>query len=285
VINRYRFYMGQPGAMKMLPPLPKGANSDATVTRVGVSHQSLNGTVTVDHFGYKRQWQWPYTYLNPTDVATLDGFYRGFMGQQLRLLDPRKVNFLSGQVSSAGTEKQGTSSFTASSGTLAWVTTAVASMPTDLQGLLSGVLNWTGASANATLLTSSTTGMVIPSSYYCFSQYVSGSGTYQALIQPYDVNGNALTATTSATVTLSGTYQRVTISNYTPPSGAVSFAVGGKAISATPTVNVTGLQCQIDQALSAWVPGNGIPLVAILSFGTKYPYQNLYAGTMIVQEL
>jgi len=118
-VNRYRFYIGPLGNVLALPPLPKGANPDATPTRLGGVHSSLSGRTFQDNFGVKRNWNLSWSRLREDDFTRLVAYHRKNVLAPLRFVDLRHRNLLEHDISVCGNFQRDTSSFTASVGTLA----------------------------------------------------------------------------------------------------------------------------------------------------------------------
>jgi hypothetical protein len=276
-LNRYRFYLGPLGSVAALPAFTKpGAitiggpsitSPAATPVMLGVQHTSLSGRQTYDRFATKRSWQFQWGYLHESDMAQLEACYRIFQSSSsIYLLDARRKNALSYQVSSGGSEWQSTAGFTASAGTLAW--SSALTIHSDVSGLIPGGQVWTPTASGQTLLSGLVP--VVAGSYYTLSVYASGSGTASLIVVPYNAAGGALTATTGTAVTLSSTPARYSLPVYYPISGAASLLVGLQSLSAG-TTNTYGWQLEMDQAMSAFSFGNGFPQVIIPTMTIQYP--------------
>ena len=286
-LNRYRFYLGPLGAIRMLPAFPKSTavtvggppvtSPVATAAMLGVPHQSLSGRQTFDRFAVKRQWTLQWGYLHEPDLLSIESCYRIYQASSaIYLLDPRRKNCMSYQVSSGGSEGQSTAGFTASAGTLAYSPSLT--IHPDLTGYLPGGVTWVAAASGQTLLATITP--TIAGSYYTFSTYAYGSGTATLVAQPYDASGNALTQVLGPSITLTGTPIRYSLPAYWPGSTAVSTAFGWRASGAA-TVNTYGWQCELDQPLSSFSFGVGFPQVIIPTSPVQYPRYSTTDGSRI----
>lgn len=160
-------------------------------------------------------------------------------------------------------------------------------LPSPLSTVIDGGIAWTPTASGQQLLSAYDETPTIPGSEYLLSAYVkAASGTVSLLIQPYDISGNALSATTITPVTLTGSWQRLVAPFWVPPATAATFAVG---IQSTGTVqlNTTGWQLQIDtvgNVLASWLPGWGVPKIIMPELDVLYPYPGWVQAKLYVLE-
>lgn len=290
-VNKFRFYMGPLGNVQALPPLPKGSNPEASGPLIGAVHQALSGRTTYDLFAVRRNWTFGWKFLKESDLVMLVASYRRMnlpLGGSLRLMDMRKKNLLSPQISSGGSEHQSALGFTASNGTTVWA--QASGLPPNLAPYLLGGQSWSGMSTGGTLTTSTTEMPAIPGSTYLFSAYGGGSGSYQPVVTPYDVTGTAGTPVTGTTVAMSAGWSTApngVLQYLVPSSGVASLSVGWKC-TATGTLNTTGWQAEIDSGSgmpAVWGVGAGCPRVYVSAMSEVYPYLGFYQSTVVLQEV
>jgi hypothetical protein len=289
-LNVFRYYLGKLGNMQMLPPFVKGSNASATATLIGSSHVSINGRSTLDITGFKRNWQWSFSYRQESEYqALISAFRRLGVGptERLRLFDPRRVNCLSGQVSTCGGEIRDATGFTASVGAPGVGT--ISTLPTALQNVETFV-QLVAAGSGVTLLTSATAVPTISSAAWLFSSYGWGSGTWEPIIQPYDITGAALSVVPGTAIALPATCPSSpngVIGPYFPPNNVASFAVGWMSTTAG-TLDSTGWQVEHDTVSATPAPfaiGVGTPTVYVQSMTEVYPYKTFFSSDVTLQEV
>lgn len=160
-------------------------------------------------------------------------------------------------------------------------------LPAPLPGQIDGGIGWFPTASGQNLQSAYDEMPVIAGSQYLFSAYTkAASGTVSLVLQPYDVNGAALSPSVTSAVTQTGVWQRLLAPSYTPPSGAVTFAVGIQSTGIAVQLNTTGWQLQIDPptGLAAWVPGWGVPKIILPELDVLYPYPGWVRAKLFVQE-
>lgn len=104
------WWVGPLGAMLSLPDV--ATSPDNSIERIGAVHTSLDGTRTVDTFGYKRSYSWKWSMLHPVHVSVVEAIYTGIMPGPLRLIDPNRPNRLPIQIAAGGSVTASTRGFT-----------------------------------------------------------------------------------------------------------------------------------------------------------------------------
>lgn len=276
-INRSRFYLGTIGAISALPPLVRGGSPDVTAIMIGATHQALSGRTTHDIFAYKRNWRLSCTFRSEAELSGLITAYRRTMSGpygSLYLLDGRRTNCLSMQISTGGSEKQSTAGFVAlgTGATLSWQI-ATGAAP-GWSGQVLGCQQMVASAAGQSLLSTAGTVPVIAGSSYLFSSWASGSGSWAVAIQPYDMSGVPLAAVVGPTLAVPASWQNAPYASglYTPGAGVGSFSVGWTC-QAAGTLNTTGWQVETDppgNGVAPWQPGVGFPAVFVTALTQKY---------------
>lgn len=282
-INRYRFYLGNYGNLKALPPLPQGADPDVNTLVMGAVHQSLTGRVTRDRLGgNKRAWKFQWERLKQDDLTVIEGFTLGAFRTPYFLIDGRRKNILPADVSAAGSVSRTKAAFTPSAGTLAFG--LAANPPAEFTGVLDGCLNWTGVVNGNTLMMSGDRIPILAGSTYRFSAYLTGTTTCRLTAFPYDASNVAQATVTSSNLTLTGSYQRFDFV-YTP--GGTSYSVRfGLTATGSGNISTLGWQAEMDQALSAWAFGFGCPMVVLgESPESGYPLYGFYRHSLSLLEV
>lgn len=262
-INRYRFYLGPRGLLQPLPPLPAGASVEAPLRRPAADHVSLSGRTTRDYLGrVRRSWPLAWSWLTEDEELRIQAAIRGLAQGGIRLMDPRKRNLATEDISTGGGTTWSTASFTASAGTLAFSTGGV---PLDFLGITNGRLVWTGATAAAELygIGEQTPTVGGGGSTYTVSMYVKSTTSFQLAARPYDLLGAEMTNVLDPTVNPStaGNWDRFSWV-YTPDSGACGIEFGIVA-GGSGNIETTGWLYQIDQTLGKWTFGYGCPQVQV----------------------
>lgn len=133
-------------------------------------------------------------------------------------------------------------------------------VPTVLQGVLAGGLQWNPGFAGCQLLAIEENVPVLAGSVYQFSAYVSGNANVKLIARPFDVNGVEQTTVVSAAQTVTGVMQRFSWT-HTPAGGVASVQFGLEA-QAAGSIQTTAWKVGIDEAsLTAWSFGAGCPVV------------------------
>lgn len=263
-INRYRFYVGPVGGLRVLPPFSPGMTPEASPLILGGNHVSLSGRVTRDRVTTKRQWNMSWDRLKQDDLAVIESFMLRAQTNPYFLIDGRRRNILHADASATGNTTRSKKSFVASAGALAF---SAATLPTELVGVLDSHLAWTGVVNTNTLKiagTNSPPGLWIPTlpgSTYTFSAYLTGTTTCRLTAFPFNAAGVAQTAATSGNLVLTGSYQRFDWA-WTPLAGEVSVQFG---LTATGSGNISTVawQVEMDQPVSGWAFGFGCPEVVL----------------------
>lgn len=286
-INKWRYYLGTPGNIYALPGMLKGSNPDQSAAVLGGAHVGLSGRSTLDVYSFKRVWKFSWQYLQESDLVLLHNWYRRLSLAPyglLRFLDPRHTNVLSSDVASGGSQSGAVTAFT---GSIEPPTRVTPSLVAVGQQVIPTGLSWTPLSTNETLLTADKRAVpVIGGSQYMFSCYVTGSGTYAATIQPYDVNQNALTAITGTATAASAGNTLLSTGRVALPSNAVTCAVG-LTETATGTVQTFGWQMEIDPvgtSPASWNPGYGWPYCYVADMKEQEPRLGYFNVQYTVQE-
>lgn len=130
-------YLGQPGAMQLIPPA--NAPADIPLSRADQIFVGANGVTTRTSLLYgKRNWTIPYIGLGEDDVDLLDAFYEGDFGNgPFRLVDPSRRNVLPTNTASFGLRTTAPHGWIAGTGG-----TLVLDAAAPPVGVLSGVMSW-----------------------------------------------------------------------------------------------------------------------------------------------
>jgi hypothetical protein len=277
------FYLGRVGALRQLRDPMRGL--DATNERLGATHRSLDGTTTIDTLGHKRTYKIQWDYLTHEDMAYVEALHLGLVDGPLRLIDPQRKNRLTAQLSSGGSRFRTTAGFSTGQGTLTFA-------PTTAPGevFAAGAISWGVPDTSGGRLTAGDTPSLrtplITGEQVTLSLYATGNGaSARAVIMPFDLASNAGAPVFGPTVTLTGGYQRLSVT-LTPDSTQVACVVGLDVPSGGPPVTVTATGWQLEAAAtpSAWVPGTGCPVVVVDSVTDTYPEYGYHAPTLVLLE-
>lgn len=88
------------GPLGNLHPLPRpGQDINDTSVRYGGTHQAISGARTMDVTGWRRELEFSFTYLEPSEAAWLQALHTRMVPGPFYLLDPRYRNRASPQAS------------------------------------------------------------------------------------------------------------------------------------------------------------------------------------------
>lgn len=265
----YYPYLGTPGAMQQLQS-PNGP-LDAPPGRGEVVHTLINGGTSVTRrLHAKRTYTLPYTSLYTADADTVLAFYQGLYGEgPFVLIDPTKRNVLGLDTSTASVRVGSLVEWKPSTGTV------ITSTNTPPVGVPTGVLNWDGLAASATIMPGSVAStadtahapVYLPTEAHTISIYLSASTSATVTLQAAGCNAaGAVTVTSNtASAALTTSWQRFTV---TVAKGAGAYAacafllprilLGGTVPS---NVYLAGAQLEYGTAATAFQPGYGSPRV------------------------
>ena len=304
------YWVGPIGGLRPLPdqlvPVAVGR------TRVGGIHTSLSGARTIDTFGYKRSWSWPFDGLTPRQTAYLDALQQNIVRGPLRLIDPRRANRLPEQIATGGGVRRTPSGFHGSRGTLTWrALSATTADPSTLPPapLLRGLIGWVLPTTGPGTLSTVGDGPdgtwqcpVLPGETVELSLYAAGSSGLLTSLgwREYTATGAVTTHLAAGAYPVPGSWQRRSIT-ITPAAGtvAVSPIVDIGATSQAGTLLTTAWQIAVPGAetlpvgmvvasdpepAGGWRIGGGAPQVAVdLGDHVDQPYQ-LAATTFTLLE-
>ena len=277
-INRYRFYLGPIGYLTALPPHKRDPSLDASRDIIGQLQEGLSGRRTLDIRAFKKVWNLDWDWRLEDELLGILRGYLGFANSPLRIIDPRVRNLLPLNLSTGGSELQATDGFNRT-GTGVLTYQADATMPTELQGQLSGEIQLSGSTTGDSMMGVTETVPLLPYSTYLFTGFVKGSGQWSPAYQPVNAAGAVVTTVWTSALTLTGNWQQFSVS-YTS-DGTYPQMYFGLRCSASGTVQTTGWQVQIDEyARRPWMPGNGCPEVIVAKFQKKYQGYLRRSGVM-----
>lgn len=257
----------------------------ATPARVGATTRSLNGIGTVQTFGFKRAWDLTFKYLDEEELADLEAFYREDIQGPYRLFDPMRKNLLNREVSapSSTSEGVGLTASTAANATLKLGQIIPELSPTSRT---TRKLNVVSTAANDLRRSEGKAwdAFVVgdPLTFSCWVDNISGAAP-TPYIQFKDRTGANVGTRFTGTATSATGYGRVTVTA-TPPGGARFVEVGLNS-SAANEFDTTGWQLEYGSTATAWVPGYGVPVVAVDSLELGYPIFGKYNVRINVQEV
>lgn len=269
------FYLGPLGRLTALPDPSPGA--DTSPVWSGGIHRALGGTTTRDRIAgsRRRSWQLRWEYLTQAQESFIAAIDQGQVADPLRLIDPHTKNRLSPQHASGGTYLRATTGFTATAGTLSWA--LAVSGDSSWKDMLDGSISWSvPVTSGGVLKTSTSTNDRIPlvtGEQITASLWVTGSAINARIqIIPYDTAGAAGSAVSGTSTAMTGSYVRRSVS-LTPSSTQVSCVIALDVPSgqAAGTATVTALQVETAASASAWVPGEGCPVVVSAGMPLSYP--------------
>lgn len=261
-INRYRYYLGPLGVMSPLPPFPARFEPEVTVRVPVADHVSLEGRSTQDRLGrVRRAWACRWEWLTEDEELRIQAALRGQAGGGLRLLDPRKRNIATEDISTTGAASLSLESFTfTGAGAAAF---APGGGPLDLLGITGGRIALTALTNGQTLYGTGEKTPVITGSSYRISAFVKSTTTFKFSARPFDLLGaeGAVVLDPTNRASTAGVWSRFDW-NYTPAAGVSSFYFGITA-TGSGTIDTAGWMYQIDESLKNWTFGYGCPEVLV----------------------
>jgi hypothetical protein len=271
-INRYRFYLGPPGALTALPPHSRTPNLDATSEVIGALQQALSGRRTLDIRNFKKKWQLEWDFRTEDELSVLLRAFKGYRNLPSRFMDPRSRNLFSLNVSTGGSELQDLTGFTytpLSGGIATYSPTALAN-PTELLHQISGGVHIQGVGTNDEISATEEYIPLIDGSTYRFSGYLAGTGTVQPFVTKRNVSGVSTGAVNlGSPIALGAAYTTPFDVSWVATSDPLA-SFGIRANAGTTTIHTTGWMLQIDETKKAWMPGDGCPEVIVSEFKKKY---------------
>lgn len=290
------WYLGKAGSMIQLPAPSRGSQTPYSLQ--GGTHNLLSGGRVRDNFGVKRSWQFSWQALTHAQVGILDAFVYGATGAGPWLLyDPEQRNLLSLNVSTATDTTLDTTGFT---GFLSISSSTGANFDWNFLGgpfpalstrtLATAIPNGTGA--NSDLFVTSVLTPVSPGLPFTASMYLdttaASSVTVCTAFAWRDASGTYISTVYGNTI--SGGSAGRSVATGTAPSNAVYVGVGAQTVSgnssgSTRSVYADGLQFEQGSAATAWMPGTGVPSVAIDGGGRVRQQADLNDYTLSLIEL
>lgn len=279
-IVKNRFYFGPAGDVTLLPPRERGGSPAPSPELYGSLSRSINGTPTMVSYGVKRSWdiRWPWmTETASRTLGRLEAAYRQRIQRRYYLLDTHNTNYLQPDVSACASENLIEDIFAWSAG-LPPTRVNTGTFHADLTGHLDGYVTQT-MGAIGSLTQTKPRLPVITGSSYLYSGYFAGTGTINLTFSFYDKAGafisNLLGANIVLTGTTTGTVASLNFPSSSVPANSATYAVGFRAVTATPVVNFNGLMVQYDEAsrpAAGWYPGAGGAEVIVGGFTVAYPH-------------
>lgn len=266
------WYLGPAGDLRALVCPDNGVN--VSDVRYGGVHQGLSGARTVDVVGVKMQIDMNIRYLTETDYLWLEAMHLRHIPGPVYLVNPLKRNLLSKESSMARDTAMPTNGVY-TSGFYAWDWET--SYPSGVIG--TRAVRRSAMLAVSTLFSLDVTGKVpvTAGSQYVFSSYMKSASAKTVVfgITWYDVNGAALSATTSSK-SITTSWARQSVSG-TAPAGAV-LAVPSWESTTTTTFTAASAQFEAGSTATAWQIGGGSMRVMIDQLPTqspRYPLRNV----------
>jgi hypothetical protein len=274
----YAWYIGRPGGMRQLVPAPR---RDYTRTAdLGVAtYQLAGGGAAVDRaassvrtFGYS--WQW----LDPAAWSVLTALADGQYGPgPYTLLDAATGNFLTPNQASAGAKVRSADGFAVGGGE----TLGVVSSPVDVgdravawtvpASPTSGVLRLVAPTPTVRSYLATPAGVV----WCCWARLrATNAVTARMVLSWRDATGTQVSTSQPSTWTAlsTSTWGRFPAIGTAPP-GAVylepQITVNPASVSAPTTVYVGSARLLVGGDDDLWLPGEGLPLVAVTSLSEQ----------------
>jgi len=271
------WYLGPAGEMVALPGLERATRNRELVQYIS---QGATGGRTVNTTGAKRTWELEVEGLTRFKQGLLQSFHSGMIAGPLYLLDPLIVNHLSPRASS-GLSSWGPTKMLLVSG--AGVTVNPVATGTDFpisprQRFVAQLDNTSGSPGS---LIFDGWKPLVPGNEYTFSVYLKTTASTTITIKSKTFAAVESTVTTS-TQTVSAVWVRKSVT-FTVPVGSVGIQV---SISVEDDETVTIGPAQLErQGLSDWTPGEGTPVVEIVSMPETLPYWYYTDSTITLVEL
>ncbi|SDC25908.1 hypothetical protein [Actinokineospora iranica] len=277
----HQFHLGPVGALRPLPSPSLGSGPDATATRHGAIHRSLDGRVTVDRVAVKRTWSLTWPYLDPDTHAYLDALHHGLVAGPLWLVDPERRNRLPPHIAASGSFQHTTTGFFPSAGTLAWTTEVpVPDVP------LAGGLDWSVPAGGGQLIADPCP--VLPGEPVCMSVWVTSTVLpVGLLVALYDAAGAFVSfATSPSPATTPETGARLWLTHTpTAPAALARLALTADSSTSGGRVATTGWQLEPGLTPGGWAPGGGAAHVVPDALSAAYPVPGARATTLTLLEV
>lgn len=271
-------YLGRPGALHTLP-MPRGSIL-ATRARPRAEFALASGGRRVGELpGGKRRYTLRYNSLPPDLFAYLEAIDQGLEGPgPFVLLDPGRRNQLTANQSSATSERNDTTGFTASIGALASESVVYNRGPRSLKWTFSAT---TAGTLDCDSISSSWYGVpTFSGRVQTFAFYALGGGsdavvTLGAQIRWLTTTGSVVSTSSGSTAATNGsTWTQYTVSATAPSTAAFAMArINASAgISNGSILYLDQLQLEEGSSATSWVPGTGVVPVAPLSLNDEWPW-------------
>ncbi|WP_026424670.1 hypothetical protein [Actinokineospora inagensis] len=271
------FHLGPLGALRTLPSPSLGTGPDASATRIGGTHRSLGGRVTVDRIAVPRAWSLTWPYLDPDTHAYLDALHLGLVDGPLWLIDGERRNRLSPQVAATGSAQRTTTGFTPTAGTLVWTATVpVTPLP------LAGGLDWTPPAVGGSLAADRVP--LAAGEPVTASAWVRAGVTTRVRLEFYDTNDSPLGHVDSPPSTPDSD-QRLVVSVLASSAAAARMALLVEGNAAGAHVLTTAWQLEPAPTATPWVPGGGAAQVVVDGLSAAYPVPGSWASTLTLLEV
>jgi len=263
-------YLGKPGAMRALPS-PNGPVTASPSKGDVVKELPSGGVAVLTQLHARRTYSLPYEALDAAGADLLLAFYNRLFGPGPYVyVDPSVRNVLGLDVSTCGMRTNASPDWASYVGTV--VTPSATGGPT---GLSTGVITWTsivaaaalqpGAAWNAATITKAP--VYLPTEAVTVSVYAKASASYTATLQlaGYDATGVLNYTSTTASMALTTSWQRFTLSVAAGLAGLVSsaFVLPRIVAGASPPTSISIAAAQLEYGTVATVfqPGFGSPRV------------------------
>lgn len=275
-------YLGPPGSTLLAIPRMAARGYPRTADVRAHVHRLLNGSAAVDRAPRGcRTWVLSWRWLTDAQRRDLVALYdRQYGPGPFVLLDPAARNFLTPNQASGTDAQRDTSGFTIAAGE-----TLASSTAQSVRGTRS--LRWSlPAAVTSGILTltapPSLSAWATPAGEsWTFSGQLRGGGTdptvdVQLTLRWLDASLAQVSETLGATVTLGAGAWSSLVASGACPAGAVYLVprvkVAAASVTATADVYLDSLQLERASAASAWMPGEGQPLVSITEMPESVPY-------------
>ncbi|MGH3834102.1 MAG: hypothetical protein ACRDSF_00140 [Pseudonocardiaceae bacterium] len=280
------FLLGPLGYMREIPSPSHSSGVDSNIIRSGGEFETASGNMSIDTFGHKKEWKFTWPWIDSRQADELMAFFRTARRRGLRMLDPFVLNLLSADVSMGGGESRTARLFQPAVGTVACFDVSP-TLPSYLVPFIDTMIQW--------VVPTSTTGVVLADSGILqrtplrdarplkFNLQVTGQGTVQALVRPFDLAGSALSDVLGTAVVLDSTWKTVSVS-YSPAITHISTAVGLSIATAVGIRTLGFTALKFGEQSDQWQIGEMTGPVLLRSIMRKLRPHHMFEVQAVIRE-
>lgn len=284
------FLLGPLEALRKIPSPFVKPGVATPVERFGGVRTSISGKGSSATYGLKRSWTFTYPLMSLRQNNFLRAFYNWSQPRALRFLDPLAINLVSADASMGGSLTRTNRAITVTAGTVTRIDLSSPALNSFLATFIDSAYSWAVPTSTAAILTFDDTLkryiILRDLRQRVLTMEVTGSGTVQALVRPYNIAGVAQSDVLGSSVVLDGTWKPVTLT-YNPAAVDYSCKVGLSIATAVGirTPVITAVKFRDSNDVSEWSVGEGLGEVLVTAYDPQYRELGKTKTTFTVREV